>query len=273
MNIKNLIIRNYRKLPDSFRSKMYTLFLGEILYFFRYPRNPVWYFKGWMVKNKLRSFLPVFENKLGLEIGGGTFMFCHKGFFPVYDYAASIDGCNFSEQTIWEGNISLESYVYNGVELGEQYIVDATNIAVINKKYDFIVSSHCLEHVANPLKAVKGYVDILKDGGIIMFVLPNKQATFDCRRPDTTFSHLLEDFKNNMTEDDLTHLNEIFDYGAMWEKNEEFIKQANENYKYRILHQHVFSKALLIEMFDFFNIKLLYSDEDWQNIYIIGKIK
>ena len=42
-----------------------------------------------------------------------------------------------------------------------------------------------------------------------MLILPNKKSTFDHRRPYTTFEHLIKDYKNNVSEDDLTHYDEI----------------------------------------------------------------
>ena len=32
---------------------------------------------------------------------------------------------------------------------------------------------------------------------------------FDKKRPITSFEHLLDDYKNNMDEDDLTHMDEV----------------------------------------------------------------
>src|SRR4029077_14748213 len=46
-----------------------------------------------------------FRGKQGLEIGGPTARFRTSGLFPVYPLAASIDNCNFSSKTVWEGAI------------------------------------------------------------------------------------------------------------------------------------------------------------------------
>jgi SAM-dependent methyltransferase len=162
----NFLINIYRKLPETFRNRVYSLFLGDLLNFIRFPRNPFWYYKNYKTKKELSLLLPFFKNKSGLEIGGGTFFFSKKGLFPVYSIAKSIDGCNFSNETIWEGHIHSESYIYNGTILGKQFIGEATRLSSItDTKYDFIISSHCLEHIANPLKAITEWLNIVNGGG------------------------------------------------------------------------------------------------------------
>ena len=48
-----------------------------------------------------------FDGQSGIEIGGPSAFFNLKGAFPVYLYAELVDGVNFSDSTIWEGQISL----------------------------------------------------------------------------------------------------------------------------------------------------------------------
>ena len=92
------------------------------------------------------NILGLFQNKHGLEIGGPS-----KIFNPIYDIANSIDGVNHSE-TIWQGTVVKG--VCNGT--GKQYIAEGTKLipGLLNNKYDFVMTSHVLEHIANPLKAI-----------------------------------------------------------------------------------------------------------------------
>ncbi len=66
-----------------------------------------------------------------------------------------------------------------------------------------------LEHAANPLRVLYEWKRILKNSGTILIVLPHKAATFDHRRPSTSFEHIKADFDSNVDESDLTHLDEI----------------------------------------------------------------
>src|SRR6056297_1238596 len=38
--------------------------------------------------------------------------------------------------------------------------------------FDFVVSSHCLEHLHDPFEGLKNWVRIVKPGGYIIFVVP-----------------------------------------------------------------------------------------------------
>ena len=74
-------------------------------------------------------------------------------------------------------------------------------------KYQCILSSHVIEHLSNPLKTLEWKRHLIKPG--FLLIVPYKENTFDHRRPNTTFSHLLEDYEANTSETDQTHLNEI----------------------------------------------------------------
>ena len=93
------------------------------------------------------------SGKQGVEIGGPSKIF--NDIIKVYGVADRIDGCNFNSSTIWEGNIrDGGDFKYAGQKLGTQLINDATDLkSIANDAYDFLLSSHCLEHVANPIKA------------------------------------------------------------------------------------------------------------------------
>jgi len=224
--------------------------------------------KGYIIPNHIpnyKKYQNLFRDKIGLEIGGPSDMFLKHGLIPIYPVVKRLDRCNFRETTIWEGDIKEGSYHFYGNKNGYQYIRDATDLSGISETYDFILSAHCLEHIANPLKAIEEWLKILKDDGILLIVVPNKKFTFDHKRPTTSFNHLLNDFQNNIKEDDLTHLPEILklhdinlDRGVGDIK--EFKERSLKNYENRCLHHHIFDTKLLIEIFDFFDIKIITID-------------
>jgi ubiquinone/menaquinone biosynthesis C-methylase UbiE len=81
---------------------------------------------------------------------------------------------------------------------------DASDIPVLNNSYDFIISSHLLEHVANPIKVLKEWDRIIKPGGIIFMIIPHKERTFDRSKKRTSLSHLIKDQYND-TKGDMGH--------------------------------------------------------------------
>lgn len=222
---------------------------------------------------------PLFISKSGLEVGGPSRVFRDKGFIPLYKIVKELDGCNFSNTTIWEGNIvNGENYNYYKNKKGIQYISEASDLSFIpDSKYDFVISSNCLEHVANPLKAVEEWIRVIKKDGFLLLVLPKKEYCFDRNRPYTTFSHLLSDFQNNVKEDDLTHMNEIIELHDLKKDKhagspEQFRERSLKNIENRALHHHVFSIPVLKEIFSHFNLDVLMTHDE-RKLIILGKKK
>jgi SAM-dependent methyltransferase len=215
----------------------------------------------------------LFAGKTGIEIGGPSAIFTQH--IPLYNIAARIDGCNFSNSTVWEGKISEGLNFKYGNKVGYQFLAEATKIAAVeNGKYDFVISSNCLEHVANPMQAVQEWLRLIKSKGSIVVIVPNKNYCFDHRRPYTTFQHITTDFKNQTSETDLTHLPEVLklhdlslDPGAG--TRQQFDERSHKNFEYRCLHHHVFSKNLLIDIFKHFNVEVRFTHTA-QNHVIIG---
>ena len=74
---------------------------------------------------------------------------------------------------------------------------------------DYVVSSHVLEHVANPVAALAEWYRVLRPGGIIYLLVPNRLSTWDRHRPLTTVEHILEDFVRGTTAADATHVDDF----------------------------------------------------------------
>jgi SAM-dependent methyltransferase len=205
------------------------------------------------------------RGRTALEIGGPSAVFGRFGLLPVYQLAASVDNCNFARRTVWEGAVMAGlTFRFNRRRpLGRQYIAEAADLTFIpHSTYDVVISSHTLEHVANPLKALNEWVRVLNTNGLLILVLPHRDGTFDHRRPMTTIEHLLEDLKNDVGEEDLTHLEEILalhdlardpragDFSA-------FAHRSKRNVENRCLHHHVFDTRLAIEVVHHVGLQIL----------------
>jgi SAM-dependent methyltransferase len=205
------------------------------------------------------------SNKIGLEIGGPSSIFQENDILPIYPIVKRLDNCNFAGLTTWEGNITKGlTFEFNqNSPKGEQYLTEASNLAEIaSGKYDFVLSSHMLEHSANPLQAISEWLRVLKEDGILMTIVPHKNGTFDHQRPTTSLEHLIEDFESGTKEDDLTHLPEILklhdlsrDPGAG--TLQEFENRSKKNFENRCLHHHVFDTRLAVEIFNHKQIQIL----------------
>ena len=203
------------------------------------------------------------KNKNGLEIGGPSPAFDSKGFLPLYDIVQSLDGVNFSSETVWEGKLSEGNTYEFGGKLGHQYISDAVSLDVVDAaKYDFILSCHSVEHLANPLKAIKNWIEKLTSSGYLLLVVPHKDQTFDHKRPLTTLSHLVNDFKNQQDEKDETHFEEVLnlhdlDKDAGVPNMNSLRERTLQNIENRCVHHHVFNTPLIAQIADYLELQIL----------------
>ena len=208
---------------------------------------------------------PFLDSLIGLEIGGPSSIFRRRRIFPVYSIAARIDNCNFSDKTIWEGAIAQgETFNYDERHApGRQFIAEATDLSgIATESYNFILSSHVLEHVANPIRALTEWIRVLKVEGVIALVVPHKQGTFDHRRPITTLQHLISDFEQGTPESDMTHAPEILNLHDLARDPgagdiEAFRVRTAGNVHNRGLHHHVFDTSLAARLMDFMHLQLL----------------
>ena len=162
--------------------------------------------------------LPFVEGKHGLEIGGPTDVFqgwrspsrCYwtSAPLPIYDRIGILDNCNFRDTTMW--GVHGDTYRFSPVRPpGKIIIAEGTSIQQIQgSTYDFILSSHNLEHFANPVKALLEWKRITRPEGALILVLPHFEQTFDHRRKPTPVDHMVDDYSRDVGEDDPTHMAE-----------------------------------------------------------------
>jgi SAM-dependent methyltransferase len=211
--------------------------------------------------SKLKSF---FTGRTGLEIGGPSSVFKADGLLPIYAYAKRVDGVNFSNSTVWENTIQ-EGFTYNygDSQPGYQFIAEASHLpAIADNTYDFLLSSHSLEHCANTIKTLNEWARVIVPGGYMIIIVPDKRLTFDHRRKTTRFAHLLDDYQKEVDESDLTHLDEILSYhdidrdpGAI--DSGHFRERSLKNMENRCLHHHIFDRQLLIQTLKYARLNVL----------------
>ena len=203
---------------------------------------------------------PFFAGKDGLEIGGPSRIFAEGHLLPVYKLCQRVDNCNFESKTIWSATFKDSGFDHR---LGERLVVEASNLSTSpDGKYDFVLASHVLEHIANPMEALREWNRILKVGGAMLVIVPDKQRTFDHKRPFTTIEHLESDFQANTQEDDLTHVDEILalhdlSLDPLAGSPQQFRERCLRNHSFRAMHHHVYSSEVLGLMLQRFDMRVL----------------
>ena len=78
-------------------------------------------------KRKCLQLSFLFKNKKGLEVGGPSAFFHLKTPLPIYAWAQSMDGVNFSNSTLWEGAL-LQGVHYHYYKNKSKHIQRIANI-------------------------------------------------------------------------------------------------------------------------------------------------
>lgn len=63
--------------------------------------------------------------------------------------------------------------------------------------FDFVIISHVIEHLANPLLALREVFRVAKVRGFVVIAVPDKDYTFDRLRPTVTWEHLVHDYADS----------------------------------------------------------------------------
>jgi len=211
------------------------------------------------------------NDKIGVEIGGpsptGT---------TIYKNAKSLDNVIFRKNTIWSSD-TTEEYNFYKDKKGKVIINDAVNIFQVKDEfYDFCFSSHCLEHIANPLKAIREWLRIIKKEGYIIIIVPEKSVCFDHKRSYSKFATLLMQYEKNVGEDDLSTLPEILQKHDLSMDPpagnfEAFTRRSLDNVNNRCLHHYVYNDDLLMKICEYFNCQFVYKETQKLDRWFIMK--
>jgi len=71
---------------------------------------------------------------------------------------------------------------------------DATTLATVpDGSQDFVVASHVIEHLEDPIGALRAWLRVVKPGGVVWLAVPDRRRTFDAERPTTPLEHVVRD--------------------------------------------------------------------------------
>lgn len=203
--------------------------------------------------------LRFFNNRIGVVIGGDL-----RGHFKAHVRAA-------------KKIIKVDNSEFNfGKPTNADYVTDATNLFfAVNESLDFVCSSHVLEHIANPLRAINEWKRVIKKGGIIYAGVPDKRYTFDHRRKKTPLSHLIDDFEKDVDQTDSTHISEFienWDEDRAYPYNKEQFFENVRNHPESHVHHHVWIIDDLKEIFEHMGLRVVHGPIlRKETIHVIGR--
>ncbi len=113
---------------------------------------------------------------------------------------------------------------------------------------DFVIASHLLEHLADPLRQLEEIHRVLRRGAVVIIFLPDRRFTFDRRRAATPLEHLVADHRDRATVVSDEHVEDYLrktdDWDGSW-TDEERLAQF-ELHRRRSIHVHCWSQGEFI---------------------------
>jgi SAM-dependent methyltransferase len=124
---------------------------------------------------------------------------------------------------------------------------------VPDASYDFVVSSHLIEHLPDPISGISHWCRVLRPGGLLYLTVPDKRASFDSRRVRTTLEHLILDYQRPSAERDFEHYLE-YALHVHRASGDKAIEEADRLLEEQVsIHYHVFQPADIVALLGWFN--------------------
>ena len=133
---------------------------------------------------------------------------------------------------------------------------DASTIIKPDNTFDYLLSSHYLEHQPDTLKVLYEWKRIVKPGGTLFLILPHGRRCFDNGRILTTLAHHLDDYKKKVDVNDRTHWAE-FERFSIPQFKHRWLSRAKKpdgsfDFKWIVtqghLHYHVWAQNEMLEI-------------------------
>ncbi|KAJ1452925.1 hypothetical protein M885DRAFT_525603 [Pelagophyceae sp. CCMP2097] len=200
----------------------------------------------------LRAIVRLRESLRGasaLEIGGPSDLFegAEGGRFAgfgLYPVVSRLDNVEFAQTTAWsvdDGGNARRRALYSA-----SFVAEASTLVGVDSLYGAVLASHVLEHVADPISALRRWAARLEAAGLLVLVLPERRGTFDVYRNSTRLETLDDRCGRRAAEDDLSSLADVLGgLPLQGDDFERFARGALANAQSRTLHHSVFDLDLV----------------------------
>jgi SAM-dependent methyltransferase len=116
-----------------------------------------------------------------------------------------------------------EDATYPEIDVFADFDADGLQ-AFADDSQDFVICSHVLEHLAAPLALMQEMDRVLRPGGMLILLLPDRRRTFDRYRASTSLEHLAREHRAGVRGVDDAHL---FDFITLAEACEAFTRRPD----------------------------------------------
>ena len=130
---------------------------------------------------------------------------------------------------------------------------DAVTLSSIEDcSQDFVIACHILEHLEDPIGAIKTWFRVLKPGGVLFMSIPDRRFTFDFYRKVTPLAHLLADHEQGPGWSREAHLKELEEeYQSTYDVHDEQVLRGLIDWQREgrgHTHFHVWTQLEMLEL-------------------------
>jgi SAM-dependent methyltransferase len=195
-----------------------------------------------------RGLLTRFLNGSGVELGPGH----HP--MPIPFPGVSV---RYVDRWQPEENLALFTNLESGATFPKPDIVanlDVDRLAALpDESQDFVIASHLLEHLADPLTQLGEIYRVLKPGAVILVFLPDRRYTFDRQRSATPLAHLIAEHRDRVTVVSDEHIEDYLRKTDVWDPSwtpEQEREQFDLN-RQRSIHVHCWSEDEFLPVIEY----------------------
>ena len=187
----------------------------------------------------------------GIEFGPG----CHP--LPLGPFVESILYCDAMDQATFAELFPETVEEIGGfpdpiglrLDFDKEWFVELVG----KESHDFIVASHVLEHLVNPLRFLEQCHLTLKEGGLLYVGQPDKRTMFDADRQRTPLADVIERYRGNVStlEDEriVRYINEVHQPTPPFGPQSDEYRAQIEWHRQRSLHVNVWLIDDIVELF------------------------
>jgi predicted SAM-dependent methyltransferase len=192
-------------------------------------------------------------------------------------------------QVTYVDSLSTEQlkHLYRTEVVGQEVVsvgivTDAHTLKEIpDASQDFVIANQVVEHLENPLMALKNIFRVLRNEGVLFLSLPDKRYTFDRDRPVNDFAHVLNDYQNGPENSRKDHYRQWVRLVEKVTDDSQVEKRSHDLeyvHKYAI-HFHVWSQFEMLELLIGLRHELkipieveAFKANDYEALFIIRKL-
>jgi predicted SAM-dependent methyltransferase len=151
-------------------------------------------------------------------------------------------------------------------------IMDAETVPFRDNYFDFVCNSHVLEHLKNPIQAIREWIRVIKPNGHLFLIVPDKRYTFDKERKLTSTYHLVKDYVNCQKDKTLEHYTDFYN-NVHKITDKKIIQKAFDEQE--DIHLHTFTYKSFLDFIESIktNFELTESKLDGINICVLIRKK